>query len=62
MNADTRQQADTSAMAGPHSPVVLVTNAHAGHANGATPAELLRAAGIVVAPSANRNPPISVTT
>lgn len=49
MNADTRQQADTSAMAGPHSPVVLVTNTHAGHANGATPAELLRAAGIVVA-------------
>src|SRR5260221_5826418 len=49
MNADTRQQADTSAMAGPNSPVVLVTSAHAGHTNGATLAELLRAVGIVVA-------------
>jgi diacylglycerol kinase family enzyme len=49
MNPDTRQQADTSAMAGPNSPVVLVTSAHAGHVNGATPAELLRGAGIVVA-------------
>ncbi|HZC76853.1 MAG TPA: diacylglycerol kinase family protein, partial [Ktedonobacterales bacterium] len=49
MNADTRQQADTSAMAGPNSPVVLVTSAHAGHADGATPAERLRAERIVVA-------------
>src|SRR5258706_3129884 len=49
MNADTRQQADTSAMAGPNSPVVLVTSTHAGHADGAPPAELLRAVGIVVA-------------
>src|SRR5260370_956143 len=40
MNADTRQQADTSAMAGPNSPVVLVTSTHAGHADRAAPAVL----------------------
>src|SRR5260221_14355404 len=49
MSAHPRQQADTSAMAGPNSPVVLVTSTHAGHADGAPPAELLRAVGIVVA-------------
>src|SRR5260370_27316559 len=49
MNADTREEADTSAMAGRNSPVVLVTSAHAGHTNGAMLAELLRAVGIVVA-------------
>src|SRR5215831_4901518 len=39
----------TNQHTGPNSPVMLITSAHAGHVDGASSQEMLRAAGVVVA-------------